>query len=136
MRVVVSGAGVIGLSCAIFLADRGHDVTVIDREAPQRDGCSFGNSGLIVPSHFEPLASPGRLRRAFRWMFDSGSPFYMRPRLDAAFLGWVLRFMRASNARHVARSAPVMRDLLLESRRLYGELARRTDLYGDRKSVV
>jgi D-amino-acid dehydrogenase len=123
----VCGAGVIGLSCAIFLRERGYDVTVLDRETRERDGCSFGNSGLIVPSHFEPLASPGRLRRAFRWMFDSGSPFYMRPRLDAAFLGWTLRFMRAANARHVARSAPVMRDLLLESRRLYGELARRTD---------
>ncbi len=127
MRVAICGAGVIGLSCAIFLAERGHDVTVIDRETPQRDGCSFGNSGLIVPSHFEPLASPARLRRAFRWMFDSASPFYMRPRLDAAFLAWALRFVRAANARHVARSAPVMRDLLLESRRLYGELARRTD---------
>lgn len=127
MRVAVCGAGVIGLSCAIFLAERGHAVTVIDREAPQRDGCSFGNSGLVVPSHFEPLATPGRLRRAFRWMFDSGSPFYVRPRLDAALLGWVFRFMRAANARHVARSAPVMRDLLLESRRLYGELAQRTD---------
>jgi D-amino-acid dehydrogenase len=127
VHVAVCGAGVIGLSCAIFLAERGHDVTVVDREAPQRDGCSFGNSGLIVPSHFEPLASPGRLRRAFRWMFDSASPFYVRPRLDAAFLGWALRFMRAANARHVARSAPVMRDLLLESRTLYGDLARRTD---------
>jgi len=127
MHVVVCGAGVIGLSCAHALRERGHEVTVVERQPAERDGCSFGNMGMLVPSHFEPLAAPGAVSLALRSMFDSRSPLYVRPRLDPDFLGWCFRFMRAANAAHVARSAPVLRDLHLASRRLYEQLARRTD---------
>ncbi|MBL9200219.1 MAG: FAD-dependent oxidoreductase, partial [Opitutaceae bacterium] len=58
-RVVVLGAGIIGLCCARELAARGHCVTVVERLPEDRDGCSFGNAGMIVPSHFIPLAAPG-----------------------------------------------------------------------------
>jgi D-amino-acid dehydrogenase len=127
MHVVVCGAGVIGLNCAHALRERGHAVTVIERHARERDGCSFGNMGMLVPSHIEPLAAPGAVSRALGWMFDSRSPFYVRPRLDPAFIGWSFRFMRAATAAHVERSAPVLRDLHLASRKLYEQLARRTD---------
>lgn len=56
-RVAIIGAGVIGLSCAYYCARRGFEVTVVDRKSAQRDGCSFGNAGMIVPSHFIPLAA-------------------------------------------------------------------------------
>ncbi|HLU82153.1 MAG TPA: FAD-dependent oxidoreductase, partial [Trueperaceae bacterium] len=57
--VAVIGAGIVGLSCAYYLRREGHDVIVIDRERQERDGASFGNAGMIVPSHFVPLAAPG-----------------------------------------------------------------------------
>jgi len=70
-HVVVCGAGIIGLNCAYALRQRGYDVTVIDRSSEDRDGCSFGNAGMIVPSHFIPLAAPGMTKLALKWMFDA-----------------------------------------------------------------
>ena len=81
---------------------------------------------MIVPSHFIPLAAPGMTALALKWMFDSKSPFYIRPRLSLDLITWGLRFMRAANAEHVARSAPVLRDLSLASRALYEQLADET----------
>ncbi len=56
---MVLGAGVVGLCTAHYLERRGFRVTVVDRNAPKRSGCSYGNAGLVVPSHFVPLAAPG-----------------------------------------------------------------------------
>ncbi len=104
-RIVIVGAGVIGLCCAHYLRARGHAVTVVDRNPEDRDGCSFGNAGMIVPSHFIPLAAPGMTTLALKWMFNPKSPFYIRPRPSLDLLTWGLRFMRAANADHVAPSA-------------------------------
>ena len=125
-HVLICGAGIIGLSCAYALRQRGCDVTVVDRSPEERDGCSFGNAGMIVPSHFIPLAAPGMTKLALKWMFDSKSPFYVRPRLSADLIAWGVRFMRAANADHVTRSAPLIRDLSLASRALYEQLADET----------
>ena len=122
-HVVVLGAGIIGLCCARELVARGHRVTVVERMPEDRDGCSFGNAGLIVPSHFIPLAAPGMTSLALKWMFNHKSPFYIRPRLSLDLLTWSLRFMRAANPDHVTRCAPVLRDLSLASRALYEQLA-------------
>ena len=67
-RVLIVGAGVIGLSTAYYAARRGHQVTVVDRNPERRDGCSFGNAGMIVPSHFTPLAAPGVIALGLKWM--------------------------------------------------------------------
>lgn len=122
-HVVVSGAGIIGLCCAYSLRQRGYAVTVVERNPADRDGCSFGNAGMIVPSHFVPLAAPGMVTLGLKWMFNSKSPFYIRPRLSAELVGWGLRFMHACNAGHVERAAPLLRDLNFASRELYVQLA-------------
>ncbi|MFM9031786.1 MAG: FAD-dependent oxidoreductase, partial [Opitutaceae bacterium] len=115
-HIVVCGAGIIGLCCARELRARGHAVTVVDRAPANRDGCSFGNAGMITPSHFVPLAAPGMVALGLKWMFDPKSPFYIRPRLDADLATWGWRFLRASTAANVERAAPVVRDLNLASR--------------------
>ena len=118
-RVVILGAGVIGLSCALACRRRGHQVTIVERKPQRRDGCSFGNAGMIVPSHFVPLAAPGMVALGFKWMWNPESPFFIKPRLDAGLLDWGWKFMRAATTEHVNRCAPLIRDLSLASRRLF-----------------
>lgn len=122
--VLIIGAGVIGLSTAYACARRGFQVTVLDRHPPERDGCSFGNAGMIVPSHFIPLAAPGMVALGLKWMRNPESPFYVKPRLDRDLLNWGWKFWRAANAAHVRRAAPLLRDLGLASRACYEELSR------------
>src|SRR5262249_25095741 len=94
-------------------------VTVIDRDAEQRSGCSFGNAGMIVPSHFVPLAAPGMVALGFKWMWNPESPFYIKPRLSLDLWRWGYRFWQAASFKHVQRSAPLLRDLHLASRTCY-----------------
>jgi D-amino-acid dehydrogenase len=120
-HVIIIGSGVIGLCTAYYCARRGFTVTVIERKTAKRDGCSFGNAGMIVPSHFIPLAAPGMVKLGLKWMWNPASPFYIKPRLDADFLDWTHKFWRAATAEHVQRSAPLLRDLSLASRACFEE---------------
>lgn len=121
-RIVIVGGGVIGMASAWYCRQRGHHVTVIDREPARRDGCSFGNAGMIVPSHFIPLAAPGMIRMGLKWMCDRESPFYIRPRLSLDLIRWLWQFRRACNPSHVQRSAPLLRDLHLASRQCFQQM--------------
>jgi D-amino-acid dehydrogenase len=122
-HLVIIGGGIIGLSTAHYAAQDGWRVTVVDTGAAARDGCSFGNAGMIVPSHFTPLAAPGMVALGLKWMWNPESPFYIKPRLDAGLIAWAWRFMRSATRAHVARSAPLIRDLSFASRACFEELA-------------
>lgn len=123
-HVLIIGGGVIGLSTAYYAAKRGLRVSVVDRGG---GGCSFGNAGMIVPSHFTPLAAPGMVAMGLKWMWNPESPFYIKPRLNWELAAWAWKFMRASTKEHVARCAPVIRDLSFASRALFEELAQTLD---------
>jgi len=120
--VTILGAGVIGLSTALYCARRGMKVTVIEKKPRQRDGCSFGNAGMIVPSHFIPLAAPGMVALGLKWMWNPESPFYIQPRLDADLMSWGLHFWKAATKARVEAAAPVLRDLSLLSRQCFDEI--------------
>lgn len=120
--IVVIGGGVIGVCCAYYLAQKGLKVLVIEK-GDIASGCSYGNGGLIVPSHAIPLASPGALGDGLRWLFDSESPFYIRPRLNLDLFNWLMRFVLASRQSVMLRSLPILRDLLFASTALFEELA-------------
>ncbi len=122
-NIVIIGGGIIGLCTAYYAARKGHRVTVVDRNPEQRDGCSFGNAGMIVPSHFIPLAAPGMVALGLKWMWNPESPFYIKPRLDLDLLKWAWKFWKASTAAHVSQCAPLLRDLSFASRTAYEELA-------------
>jgi D-amino-acid dehydrogenase len=76
-KVSVIGGGVIGLCTAYYLSKAGLEVTVFD-SSDLSDGCSYGNAGMIVPSHIIPLAQPGMIAQGMKWMLDSKSPFYVQ----------------------------------------------------------
>jgi D-amino-acid dehydrogenase len=121
-QVTILGAGVIGLSTALYCARRGMKVTIIDQKPRQRDGCSFGNAGMIVPSHFIPLAAPGMVKLGLKWMWNPESPFYIKPRLNLDLMSWGLEFWKAATKNRVDAAAPVLRDLSLLSRQCYEEI--------------
>src|SRR5262245_23809093 len=114
-RVGIIGGGIVGLSAAYYLRKSGFQVFIIDR-GDFRTGCSFGNAGMIVPSHFVPLAAPGMVAKGIRWMFNSESPFYVRPRLSGDLLSWGWKFYRHANLKHVERSSPALSRLSLFSK--------------------
>lgn len=131
--MLVAGGGVIGLCAALYCAQRGWRVTVVERNAEQRDGCSFQNTGMVVPSHFIPLAAPGMVALGLKWMWRPAAPFYVRPRASWALADWALKFWRAASAAHVERAAPLLRDLSLASQACYEELAAGGEDFGLRK---
>ncbi len=124
MRVVVVGAGVIGLTSAYYLAKAGHEVLVLDRDPEGALGTSYGNAGMVVPSHFVPLAAPGAVRQALRWMPDPESPFHVRPRPSVRLARWGIAFWRASAPDRAERAAPALLALSLASREAYEDLER------------
>jgi D-amino-acid dehydrogenase len=120
-KITILGGGIIGLSCAHYLQKSGHQVTIIDK-GNLTDGCSFGNAGMIVPSHFIPLASPGMIAKGIRWMFNSKSPFYVKPGLNSDLIKWGWEFFKHSNKKHVDISSPALKELSLLSKAEYQKL--------------
>jgi len=126
-KIVIVGGGVIGLFTAWYLRKKGVQITVIDR-SDLTDGCSFGNAGLIVPSHVIPMASPGMLRKGIKNLFNPKSPVALRMSPDLDLIRWYLRFTGASTAKHVNESILVLKELSLFSKSLYADLSSSGDL--------
>lgn len=103
MRVVVIGAGVVGLSAALMAQARGLAVTVIDREGPAA-GASAGNAGAFAFTDILPLASPGILRKAPKWLLDPLGPLSVPPAYALQIAPWMYRFWRACSPRELAAS--------------------------------
>ena len=93
MKVVVLGAGVVGVTSAWYLAAAGHEVTVIERRAAAGMETSFANGGQISAGHAEPWAKPSIVPKILRWLGREDAPLLFRPRLDRAQWEWGLRFL-------------------------------------------
>jgi D-amino-acid dehydrogenase len=127
-KVSIVGGGIIGLCSAYYLSKEGYQVTVFD-SSDLSDGCSYGNAGMIVPSHIIPLAQPGMIAQGIKWMFDSQSPFYVKPRLSKSLIQWGLQFYKYSTPKHVNDSMPALRDLGLFSKDLFKDLSKESDSF-------
>ena len=121
MKVTIIGGGVIGLCSAYYLQKAGYDVTVMER-GNITDGCSFGNMGYMSPSHFVPLASPGIIAQGIKWMLNSTSPFYIKPRLNLDLMQWGYHFWKSSTAKTVEKNSPHLNAILQLSRHLINEM--------------
>jgi len=120
-HIIIVGGGIVGLSCAYFLQQDGHEVTVIDK-GNFSQGASYVNAGYITPSHIIPLPSPGIISKGLKWMLNPASPFYMKPRLDMDFINWAWKFRSFTTKAHVEHAIKPILDINLLSRELYETL--------------
>ena len=134
-KVVILGGGVIGMFSAYYLSKAGHSVTVLDKQSIGKS--STGNAGMIVPSHVIPLAAPGMIAKGVRWMFNSKSPFYVKPRWSSELFSWGWNFYRSANQNHVDSSTSALRDISLLSKKLYQDLSSESnDFEYDEKGLL
>ena len=126
-NIVIIGGGIVGLSAAYYLQKEGHQVTVIDK-SDITSGASFVNAGYITPSHIIPLASPGKIAQGIKWMFNSSSPFYMKPRWDTEFFKWAWYFHRSSTKEKVEKAIPIIKDINILSRELFEDMKASGDM--------
>jgi len=119
MKVLVLGAGVIGITAAYELAGAGHEVTVVDRQAAPAMETSFANAGEVSPGYSAPWAGPGVPVKAIKWLAMHHRPLVIRPHIDRAFIAWVLAMLRnctatryAINKARMVRLAEYSRDCL------------------------
>jgi D-amino-acid dehydrogenase len=119
--VIIIGGGIIGLCSAYYLYKEGHKVTIVDQSNLDA-GASYVNAGYLSPSHIIPLSAPGVMKKGIKWMLNSSSPLYIKPRLEMDFLKWAWAFNKSCNQNHVANSAPIIRDISLLSQQLYEDI--------------
>ncbi|BAO76072.1 NAD(P)/FAD-dependent oxidoreductase [Winogradskyella sp. PG-2] len=120
-NVIIIGGGIIGLCSAYYLQKEGHQVTIVDQSNLDA-GASYVNAGYLSPSHIIPLSAPGVMKKGLKWMFNSSSPLYIRPRLELDFLKWTWAFNKSCSANHVKKAGPVIRDISVLSQQLYEEI--------------
>jgi D-amino-acid dehydrogenase len=125
--VVIVGAGVIGLASALALLQSGRGVRVLDA-GRLGGGASHGNCGTITPSHAPPLAAPGMVATALRWMLTPDAPLYIKPRFDPLLWRWLLHFAGRCNERDWCASALAKSVLLNDSRARLADWIRDHDL--------
>lgn len=134
MKVVVLGAGVIGVTTAWYLAKAGHEVVVLERQDGAALETSFANAGEISPGYASPWASPGVPRKAPKWLLARHAPLIVQPSLDPALLSWLLAMLRnCTTERYLANKARMVR-LAEHSRDCLIALRRETGIQYDQRS--
>ena len=125
--VLIIGGGAIGLATALALLEAGRGVRILEAGAVG-GGASHGNCGTITPSHAPPLAAPGVVAQALRWMFTPDAPLYLKPRVDPALWHWLLRFAVRCNPRDWRQSTQARAALLNDARARLADWVSRYDL--------
>ena len=127
MRVIILGAGVIGVTSAWYLAQAGHEVTVIDRQPGPALETSFANAGEISPGYASPWAAPGIPQKAIKWLLMHHAPLIISARPDFAKIEWVTRMLTnctsaayGVNKSRMVRLAEYSRDVLRDLRATTG----------------
>ena len=119
--IAVIGAGIVGVSTAIWLQRDGHDVILVDREGPAA-GASHGNGGVLASCSIIPVTVPGLLAKAPRMLFDPGQPLFLKWRYLPRLLPWLRRYLGHANAadmrRRAAAMAPIIGDSLADHQAL------------------
>jgi len=134
VKIVVLGAGVIGVTSAWYLAAAGHEVTVLDRRPEPGLETSFANGGQISAGHAEPWARPGVVPKIFGWLGREDAPLLFRPRADWAQWRWGLGFLRECIPGRFERNSRTLSGLAIYSRECLRALRRGTGIRYDELS--
>ena len=116
MHVIVLGAGVVGVTSAWYLRQKGYDVTVVERQRKAGTETSYANGGQVSVSHAEPWANPSAPLKVLKWMLKPDAPLLFRPRLDPAQWRWALSFLRECTSARAAYNIRQMVNLGTYSR--------------------
>ena len=122
MRILILGAGVVGVTSAWHLLKDGHDVTVIDRALPAQGGASFGNAGLIAPGHSFAWASPKALKVLLKSFYRQDQAFRMRFPSDLQLIRWGMRFLAECNTTSAKKNTLAKHRLCLYSQSVLEEM--------------
>ncbi len=125
MKIIIVGAGIIGITTAYELVGDGHEVTVIDQRAAPCLETSYANGGQISASHPDPWASPSNVMRLFRWLFRRESPVHLNPGWDPAAWRWCWHFLQNCTTLRAKRNTERMLRLALYSRQCYARIRAR-----------
>ena len=120
-QIVVVGSGIVGLACAHYLSEAGHQVTVIDKGRVAA-ACSHGNCGYVCPSHIPPLTEPAAIPLAVKSLFQSRSPFRVKPTLNPAVLNWMWQFAKRCTHKQVLTAGRHLQVILDSSMAEYRRL--------------
>lgn len=134
MKVVVLGAGLLGVTSAYYLQQLGHEVTVLDRQATPAAETSFANGGQISVSHSEPWANPGAPLKALQWLCKEDAPLLFRLRADVRQWLWGLQFLRECTPARTRRNIEQIVRLGLYSREMLQALRRETGIAYDHRT--
>lgn len=121
LEVVVIGAGIVGISCALYLQRDGHRVCVVD-PLSRSEGTSSGNAGILAYGHVTPTGMPGILRRVPGMLVDPHGPLVLRWRYLPRISLWLWHFLRASRRKQVESIAVALAALLVRAEAAYGVL--------------
>ncbi len=127
MRIAVIGAGIVGVSTALWLARDGHEVTVFDRVDPGDPAqASYGNAGLLARSMIVQVPTPGLLRAVPKMLFGTDGPLFLKWRYLPRLMPWLVPFLRTGDEASVRRTAAALSDLLFDAVDQHRAIARGT----------
>ena len=129
MTVIVLGAGVIGVATAHYLAEDGHEVTVVDRQSGPALETSFGNAGNVCPSYATPWAAPGMRWKVLKWLFERDAPLEVHWRADASLARWMASWLGNCSRGRFERNKQRMQRLSRYSLECLRELREATGIH-------
>ena len=135
MKVLVLGAGVIGVTSAYYLAKNGHEVTVVDRQSEPALETSFANAGEVSPGYASPWAGPGVPIKAIKWLLMKHGPLVIRPTLDPSMWAWLIKMLRNCTSARYAINKSRMIPLAEYSRDALRALRSDTGIRYDERSL-
>ncbi len=106
-QIIIIGGGIIGLSCAVKLAEKGAEVVVLEKNKVGF-GCSYGNAGWMTPCFAMPLPMPGLFFKSLKWLLNPESPLYIKPSVSPLLFHWLTRFMLAMNQTQANKAIEAM----------------------------
>jgi len=125
MRIIVAGAGIVGVSCGIWLQRAGHDVTIVDRAGPA-SGTSHGNAGVLAAGAIIPVTTPGLMMRAPAMLLSRDGPLFLKWAYLPRLFPFLQRYLRHATDAHVDYYASAMTQLMYDTVDQHRALARGT----------